>query len=462
VSSVWSALEGGVVGVAVGTAAADAIKPALEPERQDAWKNAPNRILDLRALAELVAQALESVDGVLDHAERNGYARDQLLAAIQLALKAPGVPEAERLYLRQQADPAGSITLAQLHHAYAKSGIEFQYWDALTKAAGTMLLSPAELALGIVRGTIHDPGLMVVTLDTADSNVPKYTPAQLDTLAEAAASGFNPERLRALVGSIGLPMSTHEAASAYFRKIITLGAYRQSILEGDVRPEWADPILEQAREILTAHDYAELELRGFYDRATRLARTGQHGMSDTDSDDLYNVLGRAIGVHAVQTALERGGTYPGSYADVPEPFRSALQRSNIRPEWASLAYANRYSFPSAFVIRALLKDGAYTAQQGEQDLLDIGWEPGRAKLVAEHYAKPAGATLSPEVKSQRTNLITDVRKQYLAGAATVAQVLTALQAVPLPQPDIDEMIRLWDIHRAFDQALAPPPPGPTT
>ena len=446
-SSVWSALEGGVVGVAVGTAAADAIKPALEPERQDAWKNAPNRILGLRELSELVATALESVEGVLDHAKRNGYDEPALRAAIQLALKAPGPPEAEGLYLRRLADPAGSITLEQLHHAYAKAGIEYQYWDALTAAAATTLLTPAELALGIVRGTVKDPGLLVETLDTSDSNVKKYTPAGLDTLNEAAASGFSPERLRALVGSIGLPMSTHEAASAFFRHIITRGAYNQSILEGDVRPEWADAILEQAREILTAHDYAELELRGFLNRDQRLAGTAQHGMSDADSDALYDVLGRALGVHAVQTALERGGQFPGSYANVPEPFKSAIQRSNIRPEWAELAYANRFTLPSAFVIRALLKDGAINADQGRTLLLQIGWPDEWATLVADHYAKPAAAGTKKLTPAQ-------IHAAWKAGRLQPADTVARLELYGYSAGDAQILYDSWAAQ------VVSPAPGP--
>ena len=222
-SELLSALTGGVAGVAIGEAASTALGPVFEPLEQDAWQSQPSKILDLNQLATLVATALNSIDDVLDDAERNGYNRDELQSAIQLALKAPGRRRRE-LYLRTQADPQGSITLEQLHHAYAKAGIEFQYRDPLTAAAQTTLLTPAELALGAVRGTVNDQGLLIVELDTSGSNVEQYTPAALNIIDEAAAAGINTERLRAMIGSIGLPMAVELAARATYRNILTKGA----------------------------------------------------------------------------------------------------------------------------------------------------------------------------------------------------------------------------------------------
>ena len=140
------------------------------------------------------------------------------------------------------------------------------------------------------------------------------------------------------------------------------------------------------REILTANQYAELELRGFLSREERLAETAKHGMSQRDSDLLYDVLGRAIAVHALVTGEARGGTFDGPIGNIPAAFLSAMRRSNIRPEFYNLAYANRYNYPSAFVTRALLQGGAISEAEGEQIFLDVGWKPELARKVAAHYA----------------------------------------------------------------------------
>ena len=77
-------------------------------------------------------------------------------------------------------------------------------------------------------------------------------------------------------------MSPQQAASSLFRRLLlpngkrfALADYYRAILEGDVRPEWGDAILEQSREILTANQYAELELRGFLTANERRTLTDQ-------------------------------------------------------------------------------------------------------------------------------------------------------------------------------------------
>lgn len=496
-------LTGGVAGVAIGEAAAAALEPVFEPIAQDAWKSKPTKVLELGQLAGLVAQALNSVEDVLDDAERNGYDRDQLLSAIQLGLRAPGPPDAEKLYLRAKADPAGSITLAQLHHAYGKAGIEYQYWEALTAAAETTLLSPAELALGIVRSTIKDPGLLVVTLDVKGSNVPQYPTAALDALDEAAAAGINAERLRALVGSIGLPMSTQQAASAYFRNIITLGAYNQSILEGDVRPEWAPFILEQSREILTAHDYVEARLRNWLTSdAEMYAGTALHGMSEPDTDLLFKITGRPIPVHQVTKGQAYLDDQPGGAVTILPDEQLSLEQSNVRPPWYQLAVAaNRYTWPGYFVLKALTP-GTITVAECASILRWSGWEPTLALQTAQSFA--AGTTTAKKITAAqvvapydagqvdrnttlaslqtigysaddaetylasvdarpvvaaRTSALAKVRSLFVAGKLTVAQATAALEGLGVPESAQGGLLAAYEAEAALGAQA--PAEGPT-
>lgn len=452
-AEVVGALVGGVAGVAIGEAATTALEPIFEPLTQDAWKSNANKILDLGQLAELVATALNAVEDVLDDAERNGYKSDELLTAIQLALKAPGPPQAEQLYLRAKADPLGSITQAQLEHAYGKAGIEHQYWAAMTAAAQTRLLTPAELALGIVRSTVKDQGLLVVTLDTADSNVPQYPQATLNALDEAAAAGVNPERMRALVGSIGLPMSTQQAASAYFRGIITEGAFNQSILEGDVRPEWAPFILAQSRQILTAHDWVEARLRNWISTdAEMYAGTALHGMSQADTDLLFKITGRPIPVHQVtkgQAFLDDNG---GS-VDITANETLSLEQSNIRPPWYQLAVAaERYTWPGYFVLKALTP-GTITVDECAQILRWSGWEPTLAMQTATSFGAATSTTTSPHIKSAVTQAVTVIKKAYVGGAVDKPVATSLLAGVDVAATDAATILGYWDVIRQADAAI---------
>ena len=107
-ANLGSLAESGVVALAVSEAAGAVVEPALEPARQEAEKATQARIHDLDQLAQSVAQALLGLEDVTDHAARNGYDKDELALSVQLALKAPGVPEALALYRRRDLTGSGT------------------------------------------------------------------------------------------------------------------------------------------------------------------------------------------------------------------------------------------------------------------------------------------------------------------------------------------------------------------
>lgn len=444
-SELFDAVGGGAIGIATGEAVATAIAPTLEAERQQAWKDSQARVLELNDLATLVAQALNSLEDVIDDAARNGYDTDQLRSAIQLALKAPGPPDAEKLYLRNNGHYPGAIPLAALHHAYAKAGLEGEWWDALTAAAGNVLLSPEVLALGAVRGTLNDQGLLVVELDTSDSNVQKYTPANLNIIDEAAAQGVSADRLRAMIGNVGLPMAVELAARATFRNILTKGGYYQAVLEGDTRPEWADKIFEVAREILTSHDWVEARVRNWIDDTAMYAGTALHGMSAADTKLLYDITGRPIPPHQVTTGLARGGNWPGSYANVPSPYRESIAESNVREEWAELDYANRYTYPSGFQIKAEAQAGTLSEADTVELLLEVGWSPKWAAFFAKSWAGKSTTSTNTHVKSAQTAVVSAAKKAFLATTLTPIDAATALEAAGLSESDTAAIIAQWQL-----------------
>lgn len=436
-SNLVETLTGGVAGIAIGEAGAAALEPVFEPVRQDGWKKKPTKILDADQLATLVAQALNAVSDVADDAERNGFAADEFTSLVQLALKAPGPPDAEKLYLRAQGNYPGAITEALLHHAYGKAGLEPQYWPALTAAAQTTLLTPAQLALGAVRGTVNDQGLLVIELDTSDSNVKQYTPAALNIVDEAAASGVSAERLRAMIGSIGLPMGAIEAARAEFRQIITKGAYYQAILEGDTRPEWADSIYEAARQIPTAHDAIEMRLRNYFTTDQQMYdSTARHGMSQADTDLLFKVTGRPLSFHETFIGTIRGGVLGGPIDAIEPAFLDSLRKSNIRPEYYPIAWAQRYVYPSAFVTRSLAQAGELDYADTLQILTYEGWEPTLAAKVAATWTGSQGAT-------PKTLTRAEIKAALKADKLTDAQALARLSAEGLSAEDARLLLDTW-------------------
>src|SRR5204863_5415970 len=98
-------------------------------------------------------------------------------------------------------------------------------------------------------------------------------------------------------------------------------------------------------------------------------------------------------------------------------FLKSLQESNIRPEWYNLAWAQRHSLPSVFVMRALTQDGTWNRDKAEQRLLMSGWIAEDAAEAADKWSGGATAGAGPLTKSAVTQAITEIRNAYLIGQA---------------------------------------------
>ena len=451
-------ITGGLaIGEGVGMAIADVVEPQLRDLKNT--QSAKHTVVPLpgELAARLIAESRPhpNVTPGTD-AGYLGISRPRFDAMVELARVYPTVSEAITLWRRGYA-AWGDVSGWLHYNGYSD--------DLVTRMIGGgpnparlfyQRLSPAQIALGIIRSIIPDPGLMPVSLDTAGGVVPRYPQTNIDPLVEALEDGYDRERLRVLVGEIGLPMSPQQAASALFRGIIERPDFNRAIVEGDTRPEWADAMLAQARQILTAGEYAELQLRGFLTQAERRAHTAKHGMSQADSDLLFDVLGRSVNVHQIVTGEARGGVYkppPATLAEqsagIPRAFLASLERGNLRPEYYDLAYANRYSYPSAFVTRALLQAGAITAAEGEQIFLDVGWIPWLAKKVADHYGTATTAVSDPHVTKAQAQLWTTIHRSYLNGESDAAEATSGLPSAGVASGAVAGVLAVWDVERSF-------------
>lgn len=447
---------GNTVGEAAAFAAGLAVSPLLHPVVQtltnEAWSLDPTRPIDPDSVAALVAQGAVLLGTGSAEANLSGISDKRFAELVYLARRAPTYAEAQDLRRRSK------ITHDQLLHAFAKEQIEEQYWDALADLVDDRL-DPAVVATAIQRTLLPNDGILPSQPSTDGSNVPPMPGVDLDPFAEAAASGINEDRLKVLARLVGLPASPDLAARMHFRKIITLGAFNQAILEGNTRGEWAPFLLEAFRDILTNGQYAEGQLRGFLTAPERRALTDQHGLSHTDSDLLYNLSGRSIPVHQILTGLARGGTFDGPIDQIPPAFLQSLQRGNLRPEYFNLAYANRYSYESPFVMRSLVQAGDLTEQEAHDDLLALGWRPDRAASVSKAWGVKAatGTKANPWVAKAEQQWWTAAHKAFVKDG-TPRSVIEPIMLTFVPVlADRDAIFQWWTDERAV---AAGTPPGP--
>ena len=461
-----------VIGIAAGAAASAALEPALEIPKQDAWDGARNRILDPGLLARLVAQGGVTLDIAHYYAHRQGYDDDQFAGLVYLSQAVPGIAEALTLWR------LGIIKDGPFKHVLVKSGLEQQYVDAIMQTKKDQRPGIGDIAYSVVRGYLPTDITLPVAPPSQAGLVPRFPQSNVKAETWAEQIGFDSDALELMIARSGLSMAPGMAANGLFRSnaaatisnlpnipgvspfagqpYLNSDDYSLAISEGDLRTEWGDAVLQVSRQILTAGEYAELELRGYIDGTTRRALTSQHGMSHFDSDLLYDVQGRGLSLRNAMIGSRRGGTLDGPTDNIPDWAMYQLQRGNLRPEVFNLAWHARESYPSAFVIRALLSDGAISETEGHDLLYQSGWPDALATTVAQHYAAKSGGSTNKHVTAAQGQLWTTTHTAYKNGEIDWAEAAQNLTALGISAADQNAIKTLWDAERdTYRKQLTP-------
>jgi hypothetical protein len=440
--AIWGRIQALVAGGAVATAASDGVRPVLEPVRQHAWTRNRQRVLDVDTTARLVAQAIIAMPDADDEAARNGYSLNRLQALVHLMQTMPGQSELARMLNRHTISPD------LFSEALAKHQVDPRFWDALRDLTNEKL-DPAQIAAGIHRGLLPDPGILLGEQPSGPRNVESYPVYPIDPLEEARADGFDRDRLGVLVGLQGLPMGPHEAAQAFFRGIITHGDYIAAFNESNNRNEWAKALLEQSRQIPTARDFFENALRGYHDFAWAVDQARRHGMSEADATVIYQNQGRPMNVRQITQALARGGKFNPEPGEIKDPYDAAIVEGNLKPAYYDLAKANRYTLPSPFVMKSLTQAGTWDAAKAEKRLLEAGWIPEDAAEAAADWAGGTASGADAHVGKAQTQLWTTLHRSYIAGESTKTAARPVLASLGLTTAAQDQVLALWDAERAL-------------
>jgi len=450
---IWSRITGGIVALGIGAAARDAIDPVLEVEKQQAWARRAVRVLDPGDAAAAEARGLAFGVNHKDDAKRHGIGQARWNTLAQLAREYPGLSELLTLLRRGDIKPDA-----------AKQWLNYQAFsdtvaDDLLKLANVKL-APSDVANAIQQDFVTDENY----LPDPDWTGPPFTiPAERQPISptqEYADEGIDKERGKVLAQLVGLPPGPVELNEMLNRGLIDEAAWLRGIREGHTKTKWAPPLKALRHPILSAIQLANAVLRGWLPRAQlqdagselrdRLAKTG---MDVATFDRLLQLQGRPITYRQVFIGMRRGGVYDGPITDLTAPFLKSLQESDIRPEWYNLAWAQRHSLPSAFVLRRLAQDGDVSPDQTRTLLEWMGWpEFLIGAVVTSWTGGAAGAvTAGPRVKTAQTSAVTEIRSAFLIGQADETQARGWLAGIGVEQTEIDGMIPIWNVMREVPQ-----------
>ena len=438
------------VSFAAGVAIAPTLAPVLQELENTTWSKFPVKPPSALTLASGVAQGQVDEATARQWAKETGFGDAAMTALIDIANTGPALGLAYSAWRR------GQLTDAEFETALKRTGLEEQWYGAL-KALKTVPLEPAEIAKAVHRGIMADDGLLVAAPPTAPGKVPAVPPSDISPLTEAEWSGTDAERLRIMVGNAGLPPGIVQMLQLLNRGEITEDDFLRGVGESNLRNEWGPAILALRRHLLTPHEYEEAALRGIITQAEADAGAALSGMEQADAELLFQIMGRPLAVHQITTGQARGGQFGGTYNDIPEPYRDAVRRSNIRPEYARLAYANRYTIPSYFILRAILQDDGMTEAQFADYGKQLGWPPDLAEQAAAALGKAAPAKADPWVTKANTQLWTATHKAYVGkgiGPVTAGQNFALIGIDAAAQAGVLER---WNAEVAMGEATGPLP-----
>jgi hypothetical protein len=428
-------------GFALGVVAAPALEPAVQTLVNDAWHAHPDMPIDAMTLAAGVVSGEIPRAWAEDEAARTGYNSDRFGRLVEVIDTGPGIGQAFRLWRR------GKINDDGFKRALRRANLEPEWIDALAETK-VEPLTPEIVANAVQQGFLPNDGLLP---DAGDGSLPMTPPTEqvnLDPSGEASQSGVPSEHLRVLAQLSGNPPGPMQLLDLWNRGIITEEAVDRGIREGRTKTKWTPALKHLRWNVLSGAQLVGLWLRGWMTEKQAKDRATAAGWQAEDLDWLYKLQGRPATVHQAHIGFARGGRLPGAGDDEQQTIRRAVEESNIRAEWFDILYAQRYTYPSAFVLRALTSDGTFTADLAESMLVESGWKPEWAKLAAGKWAASAtGDAGTSYVSKAQTQLWSTTHRSFIAGESSATEAKRKLGQAGVPVADRDAVIGVWTNER---------------
>lgn len=411
---------GVAVGVGVGGAVSGAIEPRLRALQNEAWARFKSMPLEAAEAAQLVADGERSMEWGKAEAENMGVNGDRFEALVDMIDTAPDLATLRDMLHRGFIDADGFADGAR------RNSIE-QRWIPPLLRLQERILSPAEAANAWQQGYM----------------------SEAEAEAEAELSGVNARRALIQRELAGLPPGPETGLEMLRRGIIGQAEFEQMIVEGNTKRKYADEYLALRSRILSATTAASLWLKGWVSEGEAKAIGAANGFDAAAMDRIYQDRGRPATVRQAHIGFARGGRLPGAGNNEKQTIRRSVEESNIRSEWFDILYAQRFTYPSAFVVRALASDGTFPQALTETILIESGWKPEWARLASEKWAEADGGSGTKWSDRARSRLFTTAHNEYMDGSLGEAEARTLLGRVGAAAAEQRVIIGLWNAERGI-------------
>lgn len=269
--------------------------------------------------------------------------------------------------------------------------------QAWSRAPG-MELSPAEIALGVLR---HNPHIG-------------------DPYAEAATSGINRGRLDALIYNTGHGLAIEELLLLYRRGQIDQARLQVGLRQSAIRDEWFPELLDLRFAPPGAGTVITGVLKGHLSDAEGRAKLAQAGIDPTNFDWMRASSGRPPGIMQMVELWNRGYT---SQAKVEQ----AVRQSDINPDYMPDVLNLRWYHAPPRSIVPMLRHGAITEARARTLLAEHGL---KAEDV-DAFVREAGHSAVSTAKELSASLVVRLYEQKLIPRADATARLGRMQYNPV-------------------------------
>lgn len=297
----------------------------------------------------------------------------------------------------------GYIQEPDVDTALQKEGIPEYWWPAL-KNMRRELLSPADLALAVLRQNVTEK----------------------DAVTYSAMWGLSEADFKTLLLNTGEPPGTMMLLEAYRRDFIDKDTLEQGVRESRVRPEWI-PTIEKLRYApMSTAQAANAVTRGYLKYADGASIAQQNGLEPEHWQYVYKSNGRPPSHGQLAQLYYRG-------LISLDRFKQGIRESDIKDKYVENVVELGVKLLPLFEATSLLKEGFISGEIFSKQLLDQGYQ----KEVVDSIVKAAaGGAAGPPKRLTAAEIVT----MYEDGSLTDKATVTRLEGIGYKKADAESLI----------------------
>lgn len=433
-----------------------AADPWVRQIQHAAEQQVTSQIYDPGTAARLVARHIIDHPTGASEASGGGFDGSHFDNLAEAELVYPNLPEAFRLRDR------GVINDEQLVKAMRRNGVP-EGWIDYVKHLHALLLSPADLALGNLRGDITDD----------------------DAIAYAESLGMSKEDFGRLVYNTGEPPAIMQMLELYRRGFITEERLRTAVRQSRVRDEWFESIKELRYQRMSASAAVEATVQNHLTPEQGKAHAELAGLWPDDFQVLYETAGSPLSRTEMEQLYHRG-------LATREQFVQALRESRLKDKYTDQAIELSRRLIPYRTINTILSHGVKDHQWGIDYLLSLGYthEDAAALVATSTSSKTAHVkqlteaqiltlyearsidreqaiddlsnigyntdeagfileyTAAKRAMSEQNKAITYLRTGYLNHRISIQDASNAMDKLGVPPGQRDQLKTDWELERA--------------